>query len=200
MAAAASGAERPLAVALPAPGEAGEGADSTSLAGGGSASLALSPLLKAEEERRATRAAGTPVGGLFVRGSPSPPPKRTRTTGGAGAEDGDDSEWAAQQEAEARREAEQYEADNNEEEEIRWRQIQEEREQDAENQRLEDLYESVQDQASHFGIDEQTSSQKHRGKGGLLTPSTKKMSNFFPERNLREMFILTFYLFQFNSY
>ena len=117
MVAAASGAERPLAAAPPAPGEGGEGADSTSLAGGGSASLAHSPLLRAEGERRTTRAAGTPVGGLFVRGSPSPPPKRTRTTGGAGEDDEDGSEWTAQQEAEARREAEQFEADNNEEDE-----------------------------------------------------------------------------------
>ena len=179
MAAAASGAERPLAAAPPAPSEGGEGADSTSLAGGGSASLAHSPLLRAEGERRTTRAAGTPVGGLFVRGSPSPPPKRTRTTGGAGEDDEEGSEWAAQQEAEARREAEQFEADNNEEDEMKWREIQEEREQDAENQRLADLYESVQDQASHFGIDEQPFSQRHKdhkGKGGLLAPSTKKLS------------------------
>ena len=55
MAAAASGAERPLAAAPPAPGEGGEGADSTSLAGGGSASLVHSPLLRAEGERRTTR-------------------------------------------------------------------------------------------------------------------------------------------------
>ena len=179
MAAAASGAERPLAAAHLSPSEGGEGADSTSLAGGGSASLAHSPLLRAEGERRTTRAAGTPVGGLFVRGSPSPPPKRTRTTGGAGEDDEDGSEWAAQQEAEARREAEQFEADNNEEDEMKWREIQEEREQDAENQRLADLYESVQDQASHFGIDEQPFSQRHKdhkGKGGLLAPSTKKLS------------------------
>ena len=114
-----------------------------------------------------------------MRGSPSPPPKRTRTTGGAGEDDEEGSEWAAQQEAEARREAEQFEADNNEEDEMKWREIQEEREQDAENQRLADLYESVQDQASHFGIDEQPFSQRHKdhkGKGGLLVPSNKKLS------------------------
>ena len=107
MAAAASGAERPPAAAHPAPGDGGRGADSTSLAGGGSASLAHSPLLRAKEEGRASRAAGTTVGGLLPRGQPSPPPRRTSTTGGAGENEDEGLEWAAQQEAEARRVAEQ---------------------------------------------------------------------------------------------
>ena len=189
MAAACSGDPQ---AAAPAPGE---GAESTALASGGSAPVStpteIGPLLRAEGERRTWRAAGTPVGGLFARGSPSPPPKRTRKTGGAGEDEDEESEWAAQQEAEARRVAQQFEVDDNEEDELNWRQIQEEREQDAENQRLADLYESVQDQASHFGMDGQATqnsepetkgtaqpfSQRHKdhtGKGGLLTPSTKK--------------------------
>ena len=151
MAAAASDAERPLAAAHPAPGEGGE--DSTSLAGGGSASLDHSPLLRAvEEEGLATRAAGTPVGGLFPRGQPSPPPKRTSTTGGAGEYDDEGLEGAAQLEAEAHREAEKIEADNYEEEEFKRRQTQKEREQGAETQRPADIYESAQDQASHSGM------------------------------------------------
>ena len=98
--------------------------------------------------RRTWRAAGTPAGGLFPRGHPSPPHKRTKKTGETGEEDENEDVWVAQQEAEALRETQQFE----EEDELRWRQIQEEREHEAESQRLADIYESAQDQASHSGM------------------------------------------------
>ena len=88
MAAAASNGE-PQAAAS-APGE-GEVADSTALASGGSAPLSPTEI---GPQRRTWRAAGTPVGGLFQRGSPSPPPKRTKKTGEAGEADEDESVWA----------------------------------------------------------------------------------------------------------
>ena len=167
MAAAESNGE-PQAAAS-APGE-GEVADNTALASGGSAPL--SPPTESGPARRTWRAAGTPVSGLFQRGSPSPPHKRTKKTGEAGEADEDESVWRAQQEAEAHREAQQFEADN-EEDELKWRQIQEEREQDAEGQRLADLHEAAQDQASHFDMDGQEAPKR---KEGMLTPSTKKLS------------------------
>ena len=144
MAAAASGAERPLAAAHPAQGEGDE--DCTSLAGGGSASTGCPPLHKAKEEvGGATRAAGLPVGGLSARGQPSPPPKKTSTTGRAG---------------------EKFEADNKEEDELKRRQIQEEKEKGAASQKTADTEESEQDQT-------RSGKDGPAGQGGQGLPADK---------------------------